>query len=123
MNAFELKYDKTHPFDFDALSKKLEGAEGYLFRKNVQIQDEVTKEYKESQTKDPKRKWDWSFRIWRPSKWIITNQNEGKEGVTPYYSVEKYKSFATSTRLFGWRIGHIFVRYIIIHSLRSLLIF
>lgn len=103
MTAFKIQYDKKYPFNEDALSKKLQGAEKHLFDKNIELRDEIEETYKESRTKEPKRKWNWSFRIWRPSKWIITNQNG-------YYSVEKHKTVSTSTRFFGWRLGHIFVR-------------
>lgn len=108
VNSFTQRYDKKNPLDVTSLSEKLEAVEGYLFKKNLEIDDQVEKTFNDSRVKSPKKTWDWSFRIWRPSKWIITNQNEKNPERAPHYTVDKYKSYTTSSRFFGWRLGKIF---------------
>lgn len=56
-NSFTERYDKKYPFSVENLSKKLEGAERYLFEKNMKIIDDVDQTYKDSRVKHPKREW------------------------------------------------------------------
>lgn len=82
----------------------LSDSERYLLEKNIEAQKAIQQQIAEETTTRPTTTYDWDFRIYRPSNWIITQRKDGP------YRVNKYKTVETTSEHFGWRLTNFCVR-------------
>jgi len=62
----------------------------FLFNKNLEILDSMEYQDLQNETrKVPAETFTWNFRIWRPSKWNIERNENGR------YSIDKYNHYTT----------------------------
>lgn len=103
--VYEEQWTKAHPFTnvLANLSQKLPGQEGYLFQKNLNLADAVQDQVDHETVKVPRKTFEWSFRIWSPKNWKVT-ENLG------FYTVDKYRHFETSSSKIGWRLANTLIR-------------
>jgi hypothetical protein len=110
-------YDKAFPCSPYEILAKLTGGigghkggqESYLFGKNIDISEKVDELSAPIPKKTAENTFTWDFRIWRPSKWIIT-ETERSNG-EKRYQCNKYNTFHTESNYVGWRLSNIFIRF------------
>lgn len=118
---FLKRWDNENPIEdvYNKISNEITGQEKILFDKNNEIRN--SNEYKNIRNrlvdeKIPIKIFEWDFRIWCPSKWIIERGKQSfpdiidNSGTGPIISVKKWKTFKTSTRYPFWRLYNIMAR-------------
>ena len=106
-SVFSDDYSKKHPVSFNEWTKTFKGQEQYLYKHNLDIEDQVERKivdntYKKFDT------FEWNFRIWRPSHW--KKEKHTSESGTVTWTLNKYRTLTTSTNYPGWRFGNIVIR-------------
>lgn len=109
MAKFQTLYDLEHPIEdiYDKVSARLHSNEKYIFDISRQILD--SEEYANKKKRLQKKKipiagHTYSFRIWNPKSWIITQNGT-------HFDVKDSHSFAIKSLFPGWKIANIFVRF------------
>jgi hypothetical protein len=109
MAAFQKRYDLEHPIEdiYNKVSTRLYSNEKYIFDISREIldSDEYSNKKKRLQKKKiPVAGHTYSFRIWNPKSWIITQNDR-------YCEVTSSHSFVMKSLFPGWKIANIFVRF------------
>lgn len=106
---FTQKWDKANPIEnyiqnLDQL---------HLLTRNLNILNSPDYLRVEKETKRvPEETFNWSFRIWLSSHWHISNsQDIDRE---PYYTVDKYNKYTTTSGKIGWRLANFGIQYAVI---------
>lgn len=110
-SAFLAQWTEDNPIDVVINRWKFTGQQQVLLEANLSL---PVKDVIESRTiKVARRTFEHSFRIWRPSRWIITrheySSNINGENVW-HYSVSKHKTVQISSSTPFWRFQNMFVR-------------
>lgn len=106
VDRFRKKWMKEHSFEDTLLNlvDNLKGQEQFLFQRNLDIREMIDEQILIETNQVPIETFSWSFRIWSPKNWKITQNERGT------YSVDKHSRFETTSSTPGWRFGNLFLR-------------